>query len=76
MSVMFDVQFGCFCGVMGCVVQVPLRSVRVVSRCVVVAFFVMPSGFAMVVRRQSVVLRCLVMVLPLPLWTWLPPLAV
>jgi len=60
---MFDVQFGGLGGVMGGMVQVPLRSVRVVSRRVVVAFSVMTGGLAMVVRCQLVVLCCLVMVL-------------
>jgi hypothetical protein len=57
------VQFGGFGGVMGGMVQVSLRGVRVVSRCVVVAFFMMPGRLAMVVRRQLMVLCCLVMVL-------------
>jgi hypothetical protein len=58
---MFNVQFGCFGGVMGCVMRVPLRRVRVMRGYRVVAFLVMLGGFAMVNRRVLVVLRCLVM---------------
>jgi hypothetical protein len=61
MPVMFNVQLGRFFGVMRCVVRVPLRRVRVMSRYLVVAFLVMLGGFAMVNRRVLEVLRCLVM---------------
>jgi hypothetical protein len=62
---MFNVQLGCFFGVMRCVVRVPLRRVCVMSGYRVVAFFVMLGGFAMVNRRVLVVRCCLVMMLPL-----------
>ena len=60
---MLRVQFSGFGGVMGGMVQVPLRRVRVVSRRVMVAFSMMTGCLAMVVRRQLVVFCCLVMVL-------------
>ena len=58
---MFKVQLGRFFGVMRCVVRVPLRRLRVMSRHRVVAFFVMPGGFPMMNRRVLVVRCCLVM---------------
>ena len=63
MSVVLDVQFGGFGGVVGCVVRVSLRGVGVVSGCLVITSLVMPGGFAMVHRRVLVVFRCFVMVL-------------
>ncbi len=58
-----NVQFGRFGGVMGGVVGVPLRRVRVVSGCLVVTSLMMPGGFAMVLRRLLMVFRCFDMVL-------------
>jgi hypothetical protein len=58
---MFNVQFGCFGGVMGCVMRVPLRRVRVMRGYRVVAFLVVLGGFAMVNCRVLVVRCCLVM---------------
>jgi hypothetical protein len=60
-TVVFNMQLGRFGGVMGCVMRVPLRRMRVMSGYCVVAFFVMLGGFAMVNCRVLVVLRCLVM---------------
>ena len=57
------VQFCRFAGVVSCVVRVPLRGVGVMSGCLVIAFFMMPGRFAMVVRRLLVMFCCLVMVL-------------
>lgn len=54
---MLDVQFRRFACVMGRVNQVSMRSVRVVSGCLVVASLVLPGGFTMVRRRLLVVLR-------------------
>ena len=53
-----DVQFGRFGCMMGCVMQVSLRQVRVVSGCLVVTSLMKPGGFAMVLSRMLVVLRC------------------
>src|SRR5580658_1918109 len=47
---------------MRCVVQVPLRGVRVMRRRQVIAGLVMFGGFAMMPRRVFVVFSCLVMV--------------
>ena len=58
-----DVQHCCFTGVMGCVMCVSIRRVRMVSGCLVVHGLMMPSGFAMVLRRVLVVLRCFDVVL-------------
>jgi hypothetical protein len=44
-------------------VQVSSRRVRVVSGCLGVTSFVKPGGFAMVLRRLLVVLRCFDVVL-------------
>ncbi len=41
-----------------CVMQVSLRQVRVVSGCLVVTSLMKPGGFAMVLSRMLVVLRC------------------
>jgi hypothetical protein len=62
-SVVLNVEFGRFGGVMGCVVGVPLRRVGVVGGCLVVTRLMMPGGFQMVLRRVLVVFRCLNMVL-------------
>lgn len=56
---MFNVQLGCFFGVVRCVVRVALRCVRVMSGYLVVTFFMVFGGFAMVNCRVLVVLRCL-----------------
>jgi len=48
---------------MCCLLQVSLRQVRVVSGCLAVTSLVMPGGFAMVLRRLLVVLRCFDVVL-------------
>jgi hypothetical protein len=58
-----DVQFRRFLGVMGCVVRMPLRCVRMVSGCLMITRLMMPGGFAMVVRRVLMVFRRLEMVL-------------
>lgn len=61
--VVLNVGFGCLGGVVGGVVQVALRRVRVVGGRLVVAGFMMLGGFAMVRRRMLVVFGCLKMVL-------------
>jgi threonine/homoserine efflux transporter RhtA len=38
--------------------QVSVRQVRVVSGCLVITSLVKPGGFAMVLRRMLMVLRC------------------
>jgi hypothetical protein len=63
MSVILGMQFGCFRGMIGGVVQVSLCRVRMVSGCLVVAFLVMTGGFAMVLCRKFMVFRCTAMVL-------------
>jgi hypothetical protein len=62
-SVVLDVQFRCFGGVMGGMVCVALRRVRMVSGGLVVTRLVMPGGFAMVLRRMLVVFGCFDVVL-------------
>lgn len=61
-TVVLDVCFCGFCCVMCCVVQVPLRGVRVMRRRQVIAGLVVFGGFAMVPSRVFVVFSCLVMV--------------
>jgi hypothetical protein len=56
---MLDVQLGGFGGVVGGVMQVALRRVRVVRGGLVVPRFMVPSGFAMVLGGLLVVFRCL-----------------
>ena len=55
---MLEMQFcrlGC---VMGSVMRVSMRQVRVVSGCLVVTSFIMPGSFAMMRRRLLVVFSC------------------
>ena len=59
--VVLDVELGRFRRVMSGVMGVPVRRVSVVSRRLVIAGFVVPGGFAMVVCRLLVVLCCLMM---------------
>jgi hypothetical protein len=59
--VMLHVQLGSFLGVVRGMVQVALRGVRVVSRLVMVAGFMVPCRFAVVPSRVIVVLCCFVM---------------
>jgi hypothetical protein len=54
--VVLDVRFGRFRCVVGCVMGVTLRGVRMVSGLVVVTRLVMPGGLTMVVRGVFVVL--------------------
>ena len=61
--VVLDVGFSRFCGVVGGVVRVAIRRVRVVSGRLVVACFMMLCRFAMVVCRMLVMLRGLHMML-------------
>ena len=64
---MFRVCLGCFCSVVGGVVQMTLCSMRVMRRGFVIAALVVPSGFTMVPRRMFVMFRCfVVMVCRLP----------
>jgi len=62
-SMVLDVQLCCFAGVMGCVMCVSIRRVCVVSGCLMVTRLMMPGGFAMVLCRVLVVLRCFDVVL-------------
>ena len=59
----FDVQFRCFRRVVGCVVGVALRRVRVVSGRLVVAMLVVSCRIAMVLGRKFVMLGSLVVML-------------
>ncbi len=61
--VVLDMQFRRFLCVIGCVVQMSLCRVRVVSGCLMVTLFVMTGGFTMVICRKFVVFRCFAMVL-------------
>jgi hypothetical protein len=61
-SMVLDVQFRRLFGVMKCVMGVSLRRVGVVRGGLVVASLVMPGGFAMVLRRLVVVVRCVLVV--------------
>lgn len=61
-SVMLRMKLGCFRRVVGCVVQVTLRRVRVVSCCLMVAGFVMLRRFHMMLGGLFVVMRRFVMV--------------
>jgi hypothetical protein len=63
MPVVLDVQFGGFGGVMGGVVRVSLRRVRVVSGRLVVPSLVVLSGLVMVLRGVLVVLGRFTMML-------------
>jgi hypothetical protein len=57
---MLGVEFRRFAGVMGCVLCVALRGVRVVGCCLVIAGFVMLSGFTMMACRVFVMVCCLI----------------
>jgi hypothetical protein len=63
MPVVFDVQFGCLGGMMSGVVGMPLRRMSMVSGRLVVARFVMPGGFEVVVRRLLMMFRCFAVML-------------
>lgn len=59
---MLHVQFCRLGGMVGCMMQVPLSGMRVMSRSLVVANFVVPSSFAMVTRSVFVMLGSLMVV--------------
>jgi hypothetical protein len=62
-TVVFDVKLCRFRRVMGCVVRVALRRVRVVGGRFVVALLVVPRRVPMVLGRELVVLGSLVVML-------------
>jgi len=58
---MLHVMLCRFGSVMGCVVKMTLRGVRMVCSRLVIAFFVVGCRFAVMARRVFVVFRCFVM---------------
>src|SRR5579872_4368875 len=65
LAVLLGVEFGCLTCVVGCLMLMPLRCVGVVGGLFVIAFLVVPSGFAvvaggvlMMLRRMVMMLRC------------------
>ena len=63
MTVVFDVRFGRFCGMMSCVVEMALSGMGVVGCRFVVTCLVMLCGVAVVARRVVMVLGCFAMML-------------
>jgi hypothetical protein len=59
---MFRVKLGRLCRMVGCMMQVTLRHMRVVRCCFVVASFVMVRRFVMMPNGMFVVFGCLAMV--------------
>jgi hypothetical protein len=62
-TVVFDVELRRFRRVVGCVMRVALRGVRVVSGRFVIALLVMPGRVPVMLGRELVVFRSLVMML-------------
>ena len=59
---MLGVEFGRFAGVMRCVLGVTFRGVRMMSRRLVIAGFMLLPGFTMMACRIFVMLCCLIVV--------------
>jgi|HubBroStandDraft_1064217.scaffolds.fasta_scaffold96931_1 hypothetical protein len=60
-AVVFDVSFGCFGCVMGCVLVMAVGQVGVMAGYFVLTCFVMLSGFFVMTCRVFVMLGCFVM---------------